>query len=331
MRCYDAAMPADIKRRLLADLVAEICQERSIVVTEFSDDWLLRLELGDRVSHIFGYDFGVNDATAQMLAKDKSATSDILRHAGISHVHHTLINTPEVPQFVPESGNWAFLTDYLAQNGNDIVCKPNDGTGGHDVHRVTTIQELEAAVQRHFGRRRSFCVSPFLRIAVEYRLVVVQGVVRLIYSKQRPRLTGDGAKTVGELLIDRIRGDEGASIANFLANARDTKLDLTNVLPPGGILELDWRHNLGRGAEPVIVERDSDQASGLIPLALSAAGAIGIDSSSVDIVEVDGSLSVLEINAGIMMEAFGRRSPGNRGIARSIYDTLVCALMGISV
>ncbi|HYI10168.1 MAG TPA: hypothetical protein VEK57_14000 [Thermoanaerobaculia bacterium] len=320
-------MPAAVKRRLLADLVAEICKERSIAVTEFSDDWLLRLQLGDRVSHIFGYDFGVNNATAQMIAKDKSATSDMLQHAGIPHVHHTLVNTPETPQFVPDSGNWAFLTNYLAQHGSEIVCKPNDGTGGHDVHRVTTIHELEAAVQRLFGRRRAFCVSPFLRIAVEYRLVVVQGTVRLIYAKQRPRLTGDGTTTVGELLIDRIRGDEAAS--NFLPAACDSKLDMTNVLPAGEVLELDWRHNLGRGAEPVIVERESGQASRLIPLALSAAAAIGIDSSSVDIVEVDGSLMVLEINAGIMMEAFGRRSPADRDIARSIYDALVCAVMDI--
>lgn len=310
-------MPLSLKRRLLAELVAEICEERSVALTEFSDDWLLRLERGERVSHIFGYDFAVNDATAQMIAKDKSATSDILQHAGIPHVHHTLVNTPELQEFVPEQGNWAFLTGYLAQHGNDIVCKPNDGTGGHDVHRVTTARELELAVHRLLQRRRSFCVSPFVSIANEYRLVVVGGRVHLIYSKQRPRIVGDGKATVGELLRDR-------AVDSLPAN-----VDLGNVLAQDEVLELDWRHNLGRGAEPVIIDPQSELGARLIPLALSAAAAIGIDSSSVDVVEVDGSLLVLEINAGIMMEAFGRRSPEHRAIARSIYDALVRAVLHI--
>jgi glutathione synthase/RimK-type ligase-like ATP-grasp enzyme len=70
----------------------------------------------------------------------------------------------------------------------------------------------------------------------------------------------------------------------------------------------DWRHNLDFGARPILLEV-GEARDACVAIAVMAARAIGIRFASVDIVSVDGSWKVLEINSGVMMEALGKRHP----------------------
>lgn len=70
----------------------------------------------------------------------------------------------------------------------------------------------------------------------------------------------------------------------------------------------DWRHNLDFGALPILLE-PGEARDACVAIAVTAARAIGIRFASVDIVSVDGSWMVLEINSGVMMEALGKLHP----------------------
>src|SRR5690606_30229960 len=81
-----------------------------------------------------------------------------------------------------------------------LVVKPNEGTGGIGVVKVTTQAELEKAVQNIFQKGQSVSLSPYHEILNEYRLVMLDGECQLAYNKQRPQLQGDGTSNLRTLI-----------------------------------------------------------------------------------------------------------------------------------
>lgn len=265
-------------QRALTAIVKQICAERGIGLTSFSDDWVLCLERDGRSTVVYGYDFALNSATAWQVSKDKTATSDVLAHCGVAHVEHALFHGPDVMPYITPRGNWAQMLAFFDRHGGDVVVKPNDGTGGVGVTRARTVADLEIAVITLFRTARSICLSPYVPIDDEIRACVFRGEVVCVYRKVRA---------------------------------------------PG-----EWRHNLGNGAVPQLL--DASEHAHVVDLALRAARAIGVEVASVDVIEHGGTLAVLEINAGIMMEALAR-TPEGAAIAYRFYDRIVCASLGIAL
>ena len=86
----------------------------------------------------------------------------------------------------------------------------------------------------------------------------------------------------------------------------------------------DWRHNLDAGAKPVLLEDGAARAV-CVKLAIDAARAIGIVFASIDLVRVDGTWRVLEINSGVMMEALGKLHPE---LVQATYDAALDRVFG---
>ncbi|MDP2310974.1 MAG: RimK-like protein [Pseudomonadota bacterium] len=314
--------------RMLVSLLKEVCAARRIRLTSFSDDWVFCLQREGRTAYVVGFDFGVNNATAKMIAKDKSATSDLLRFHDVPRVEHRLFHSPELAGYVPLEGSWRPMLDYFMASGRHLVCKPNEGTGGRLVLRARTPLELEAAVHRILRGSRSVCLSPFELIGDEYRVAVLNGVVQFAYRKQRPALIGDGVSSVRRLLLARLDDQSDFSgAAQRLAELGEMRLDFELVPRLGERVELNWRHNLGQGAEPELLNEESPELREVAALALRGAAALGIDLASVDVVDAGGTLKILEINSGIMMESLVRSLPDGRALARRFYDRIVCAAL----
>lgn len=322
--------------RILVTLLKEVCAERGIRLTPFSDDWVFCLQKGGRTAYVVGFDFGVNNATAKMLAKDKAATSDLLRFHDVSRVEHRLFHSPELAAYVPLEGSWRPMLAFFAASGRDLVCKPNEGTGGRLVLRARSPLELEAAVHRILRVSRSVCLSPFESIGDEYRVAVLRGGMHFVYRKRRPALIGDGVRSVRRLVTGKLEaaskdGSDLAAAAQRLADLGEMKLDFDRVPRDGERVELNWRHNLGQGAEPELLHDGSPRFEEVCALALQGAAALGIDLASVDVVDVGGTLKILEINSGIMMESLVRSLPDGRALALSFYDRIVCAALSLDV
>ncbi len=307
--------------RMLVQLVREIADDMGLDFKSFSHDWILQLAQGETKRHIFGYNFEINSATAHMLASDKAATSSLLKSAGLPHVEHKFFLHARLHKHISGQGNWDPILDYAKQHGYPLVIKPNEGTGGNDVTKVENQLELEQCVTKLFGKTREISISPYVEIEQEYRAILLDDEVMVIYAKMRPTLIGNGQASIIELLQ---RKSIEQSIPQSLASKAMESYEgrLSHVLEDGEKLPLNWKHNLGGGAVAQIVAEEELEAR-IVKLAIQAAQAIGIRFASIDIVRVEEEMRVLEINAGIMMENFSENYPDKRDLVKGIYTKAI--------
>jgi glutathione synthase/RimK-type ligase-like ATP-grasp enzyme len=312
------------KERVLVSLVKEIAAEQAINLTSFSQDWILRLEKDAAARHIFGYNFEINSAAAQLLAGDKSAIADLMAHAGIACVEHKLFLHPKLASYVSARGNWPAMHAYAEKVGYPLVVKPNTGTGGEDVTRVDTAAELEQTVMALFQTHRAICLSPFLEIEQEYRAIVLDGECELLYAKRRPHVVGDGRSSVLELIEKlHLNGQLSQELAGQAIEQH--RGELKQVPAAGQEITIGWKHNLGEGSAPQLVQASALRQR-IVDLARSAAAAINIRFASVDLVEAGGKLMVLEINSGVMMEYYTKHFADGRATAKGIYAKAIAAM-----
>lgn len=314
-------------RRILTSILREVCAERCVQLDSLSSDWIFRLTRNGCVKYVFGYDFALNNSTAQMIAKDKSATAELLQLNNISAVPHHLFHGPQLTGYIPLTGNWQAILELFQRYENNVVCKKNEGTGGSDVFRAKTVNELEAAVHRILQRSRSLCISPYLPIDNEYRTIILDGHVELVYAKSRLALWGDGASSIHDLLLQFIASHGDRDAVWSIAIDGIEGVDINAIPAPGEPFYLNWKHNLGQGSQANLVDPTDPIWSVIASMALSAGEAIDISFASVDIVETQGDFKVLEINSGIMMESFVKQQGSHH--AKRIYDRAVCLMFDI--
>ncbi len=181
---YGETRPTDILGwdRFLVEVVREFAEEHSIKLDLLSGGWIMRLEKDSKVRFIFGLDLGLNNSTSKLLARDKSATSDVLELEDIPHIPHKLFLRPESLASNPD-GNWESIVEYFNTYKQNVVCKPNLGSSGLGVEQATSQASLEKVVQNLFAHNRSISISPFVAMNAEYRVTVLNSNVELIYKK----------------------------------------------------------------------------------------------------------------------------------------------------
>jgi len=296
-----------MSNRTIVKMIENYCKTNSVTLTKLSADWILKLTKNNKTRYIVGYQFDLNSSATSAVCLDKSATSEILELYDIPHVHHELFMTPnDLP------GNWEKMIEFLNTH-KKIVCKINDGTGGKDVYLADDVKKLEKAVHKIFSKERYIALAPYYEIKNEYRAIILNGNVKLLYSKERPFVIGDGKSTLLQL------------IANKFTNLTKTDLSgisINKILEKNEKYFISWKHNLGLGASPKIVT-DEKIARRISEIALKACDAVNGKFVSVDIIETDDGLFVLEINSGIMTENFSSESSENYKIAEKIYGEAI--------
>ncbi|AXG69742.1 cyanophycin synthetase [Kordia sp. SMS9] len=310
-------------KRNLVRIVYDIANDHGIAIESFSYDWILKLSKNGIHKHIFGYNFELNSATSKMIAGDKSAASDLLEAATVATVQHKLFLNPSMEKYVGSIGNWQHILKFFHENHQHIVCKPVDGTGGNGVFMVKTVTQLEQAIHTLFSKHRSICLSPFYEIQKEYRAVILDGEVELLYQKNIPFVMADGVSTILELLQGKFSGDTLDSVITSFTNKKEQSL--SDIPPKGETIEVNWKSNLGEGAQAEIIANEA-----ISTLAIKAANAINIRFCSVDIIETTlGAFYVLEINSGVMIEHFLNSNPQEYDRVKAIYEKAVLRMLEI--
>ena len=299
-------------------IIREICAEENIVLKSYSADWIFRLEKDGVHDIILGYQFGLNSASVNMLCCDKCAASEIMSECGIPNIEHELFASPENQKFMGFPGNWKRLLELLDQYGT-VVCKPNQGTGGENVCRCSTKYELEEAVHRIFLKSDYMAVSKFYEIEDEYRAIILDGKIRLIYRKKRPQITGDGVHSIAGLCM--LYADHGQLPSEFGV------ADFSRIPAKGEKVILNWKHNLGLGAHADLLS-DGPVRKELSDIVSRVYKEIGVRFASIDIVGTNEGFKVLEINSGVMMENFAGQSSQNYLTAKKIYRDAILKMMG---
>jgi len=304
-------------RRILVQLVKEICADHGIDCQAISEDWIIKLEKNSQKHFIYGYNFNLNGSATQLIANDKSATNDLLALANIPTVSHELFLNPTLLHYVEAKGNWQRMLNFVETHGFPIVCKANTGTGGNDLFFVHSQQELEIAAKKIFTKERALALSPYFEITAEHRFIILNGQCELSYRKIRPAVIGDGQASLFHLISDYCQKHQ-LPIANYVS---DLPYPLETVLPKTETCFLSQKHNLSKGAIVELVENPS-----LTALALKAADTINLQFGAVDIIESDNNYQVLEINAGVMMESLVKRLPEGRQMAKLIYQKAILSI-----
>ena len=298
-------------------LLRDIASEESLGIELFSANWIIKFTGKRRSTFVHGYNFDLNSSAAQQICSDKNATYHVLRSFGIACIPHELFmnpNEPLVSGYIPKGGSMIALLEYCRQFDYQVVVKPLKGTGGNSVFKATSPRDIECAIFEVWKKDYGAVVSPFLDIKDEIRVVVLLGKSHVIYKKKRQCVTGDGKRSLKDLLWGSMsKCSDPRPIAKFLSELSTKEL---MVIPAANAeIPIEWRHNLGLGAK---AERVFNWEA--VELALQAAKAVNRKFCSVDIVELpDGSLAVLEINSGVMMDSFIASSDENRLTAKEIY------------
>jgi glutathione synthase/RimK-type ligase-like ATP-grasp enzyme len=294
-------------QRIFVDAVKRYGAEHGIGIEIKSQGWLIVMQRGPRRHLTFGYDVGLNSAVAHRIANDKAATSEVLQSCGIACIPHTLFLGPEMSKYIPPQRSWQAMIALLEQNPGGVVVKPNEGTSGDSVFRVSTASGLELAAHRIFASNSGLAISPYMEIENEIRVVLLDRYPLVVYRKARPAVTGDGQHSLLQLALAATPAELRSAVLPAMLGEFD-RAALDAIVPPGQRRLLNWRHNLDAGAQPILLE-PGEARDACVAIAARAAQAIGIRFGSIDVVEAGGGLKILEVNSGVMMEALGRQHP----------------------
>lgn len=157
-------------RQVFISRITALCHQESISLSWLSDSWVARLEKHGRAVYLYAYRFPLNNAVASAIATDKVATYEVLKYNHIPAVPHTLVRiTDEEPS--------------IETTRLPCVAKPCSQGGGKDVYKATSLAELSAIIEKMKLRYPEIALSPFEDITGEYRVVVFDESVPLIFQK----------------------------------------------------------------------------------------------------------------------------------------------------
>ncbi|UPK26584.1 ATP-grasp domain-containing protein [Bradyrhizobium sp. 195] len=171
--------------RIFVQAIRRYCADHGIAVDVRAGGWLITMRRGEARHFAFGYDIGLNSAIAHRLANDKSATAEALTLEGVPCVPHHLSLNPKLGKNVVGPSWRDAMLELLHDHPQGVVVKPNEGTSGRSVFKVTTEAELDHATSDVFSMSTGLVISPYVEIEEEVRVVLLGDVPLIVYSKQR--------------------------------------------------------------------------------------------------------------------------------------------------
>ena len=295
-------------------IIKEICEEENIDYKVISKDWIIVLEKNGVTNLITGYKFGINNHALGELLDDKYATFELLKQKDIPIIEHNIVYGPKNNNdYAIGFNNFEYLKSLFNRYDKDVVLKINDGTCGVNVLHIKDELELVKQYERLSEKYFSMSLCPYYDIENEYRAIVVNGKVELLYKKIKPTVIGDGKRTIKDLLLEFNE--------EYFKNIQTEGLE--RVLSDGESYEYDWRFNLAKGSKASL-EIDLELRNKIEKLAEDISKKIGLGFGSIDIIKTtDNKLFVMEINSGVMMENFVKQIPNGYNIAKNIYKKVI--------
>jgi hypothetical protein len=237
-----------------------------------------------------------NNATAASLASDKHFTNRILERAGVATLggdYFFLHDRHRAHRPAGHERDDAFA--YLKQLGGTAFVKPLSGSRGD----FAQILDGEAALSRYLGEIVQYydaiLIQPVFS-GVEYRIFLLDEEPLFAARKHPPVISGDGERTVRNLLAEHNAALRSRGLSPVAAGARDASLD--TVLAKGECWTIPGRMNLSAGGT-MVLENCHSQA--VISLAQRAAHALGLRVAAVDLfADIGGepeAIAVIEVNA----------------------------------
>lgn len=167
------------------ELIYEICSENGVSFELISKEWIIKLNKNGIYKYIAGTKMPLNSETTFLLCRDKYATYEVMKTAGIPIVEHRLIySTKHVKNYESDLKNTKEFREYLDKY-KKLIIKNTCGSMGEDVYIAKDINKLRSNLRRVFKRNDTAVISPFMNIEAEYRVICLDNEVELIFEKVR--------------------------------------------------------------------------------------------------------------------------------------------------
>ena len=298
------------------EIIEELCNELNIKYTYLSKKWIIRLEKNNIIKYLVGNKFDLNGHAIGILMDDKYAFYDTLKSLNIPVcLHHIFYRKNDSSTHAIGCNTYESIYEYFYKYNENIVVKINKGLMGKDVYHIKDKEELTKILDKIFIENKSISICPYYDIKNEYRVIILNNEIKLLFKKEKPIVIGNGVNTIKELLIEFNK--------NYFENIElpDT------VLKQDEIYEYDWHFNLSRGSK-ASTKIDKELLEKISNLALEVTKKVGIKFASIDIIETkDKELLVLEANSGVTINKATNFIENGREIAKSIYKEALIELM----
>lgn len=289
-------------------IIKEICDELNIKYKILSNGWIIMLEKDNIIKYISGYKFDTNNHASSLAVDDKYAMYSILKEKHIKVIEHQLLyDENNFESYAKNLKDRKIVYDYFKNHNNDIVIKSNTGTCGKEVYHVTNELDIDKTLDILFQKNFSLSICPFYNIEEEYRIIMLNGIPKFSYSKQRPVVKGNGQKLISELL------QEFNPSYNY-------KIENDRILSKDETYTYSWRHNLSNGAT---INRQVKNKCIIENLAKTVTNTLNLKFGSVDIVKINNEYMVLECNSGVMMNNLINILEDGYELAKEIYKEAI--------
>ena len=300
-------------------LIQLICSENNISCDVLSLGFLLVLEKNGVVKTISGYKFDNNSHSLGKIFDDKYATYELLKHYNVPVCEHSIFyRKNNTNTYVGKYNSLKYLKEKFDEYNGDVVVKKNTGTCGNEVSHFNEFNELEKFYNDTFLNNTSFSICPFYNIGNEYRVIVLNNKVKVMYKKILPEVLGDGYSTIRELLLK--------FNYEYFKNIDDKSLDV--ILKKDEKFCYDWKFNLSLGSVASF-DISSDDKKNILDIVSKITNNIDIGFCSIDIVKSDTSFLVMEINSGVMMKYLISEKDSGYSIAKDIYTEAILSMFDV--
>ena len=237
---------------------------------------------------IVGHNFPLLDQAISKVIADKYALYEYCKLKNVPIIKHHILFNPN-NKYGSNTNN--LITKYYEEYHKDVVVKPNVGCMGEGVYHPQNKKELLNNIKDLFKTNFSISICPYYEVDREYRVIVLDNEIRLIFEKKKLQVKGNGIQSIKDLLIE-----ENPSYF------KDRVLDksFNRILKKDEIYNYDWRFNLEKGATAKLVD-DKEVYNKLSKFALEIANKLNIRFASIDIIKYHNKYFIMEINSSVCL------------------------------
>lgn len=302
----------------LQRIIKQIALENDLSYEVLSCDLVIKLTKGNKIRYINGYKFGLNSHSLGLILDDKYATYELLNSLGISVCkHHILFRPNNHNSYAKNYNSFKYCYDLFLKYNKNVILKVNNGTCGDGVYHITTKKELKKIYNHLLKYNFSISLCPYYDIKNEYRVILLNNEIKIMYGKINPVVIGNGK----DKLIDLLK-DFNINYFGYKTNLKKN-INYNKVLKKDEKFIYDFKYNLSKGS--IITEDiDKETKSIISKMAKDVSKKINLGFGSIDIIKTnDDKYYVLEINSGVMIENYIKLTSDGFKKAKKVYEEAV--------
>lgn len=302
----------------LQRIIKQIALENNLSYEVLSCDLIIKLTKDNKIRYINGYKFGLNGHSLGLILDDKYATYELLNSLNIKVCkHHILFRPNNHNSYAKNYNSFKYCYDLFLKYNKNVILKVNNGTCGDGVYHITTKKELKKIYNHLLKYNFSISLCPYYDIKNEYRVILLNNEIKIMYGKINPVVIGNGK----DKLIDLLK-DFNINYFGYKTNLKKN-INYNKVLKKDEKFIYDFKYNLSKGS--IITEDiDKETKSIISKMAKDVSKKINLGFGSIDIIKtIDDKYYVLEINSGVMIENYIKLTSDGFKKAKKVYEEAV--------